>query len=125
MKIVLLLTGKTDNALFAEAIDDYQKRLSHYLPFEITVLPDLKKPVLSHDRQKAKEGELILNRLQEGDYCVLLDENGAEYTSVAFASFMEKKLSMPCKRLVFVPGERSALVRKYMTFRWKSYRLVK
>jgi 23S rRNA (pseudouridine1915-N3)-methyltransferase len=105
MKIVLLLIGKTDNSFYAQAIDDYRKRVSHYLPFEILIIPDLKNSRnLSDSQQKEKEGELILKALQPGDYCVLLDEKGKEYTSEGFATFIETKIHTVRKRLVFVIG---------------------
>jgi 23S rRNA (pseudouridine1915-N3)-methyltransferase len=105
MKIVVIMIKKTDNASYAEAIDDYERRLKHYLPFELTVIPDLKNTRnLTIAQQKEKEGELILKSLQPGDYCVLLDEHGKEFTSVGFASYLEKKMSTVAKRLVFIIG---------------------
>lgn len=105
MKIVLLMIGKTDNAACTQAIDDYKRRLNHYLPFEINIIPDLKNTRnLSDSQQKEKEGELILKALQPGDCCVLLDEKGKEYTSISFASYLENKMHTVRKRLVFVIG---------------------
>lgn len=77
----------------------------HYLPFELLVIPDLKNTRnLSESQQKEKEGELILKNLQPGDYCVLLDEKGKEYTSEGFAAYMESKMQRVRKRLVFIAG---------------------
>ena len=39
-----------------------------------------------------------------GDYIVLLDEHGKEFTSTQFASYLEKKMSNVAKRLIFVIG---------------------
>ncbi|GAB6011515.1 23S rRNA (pseudouridine(1915)-N(3))-methyltransferase RlmH [Viscerimonas tarda] len=105
MKITLLAIGKTDAAYFAEAIDEYRNRLSHYLPFELQIIPDLKNAKnLSVDKQKEKEGELILKNIQAGDCLVLLDERGKEFSSLNFASYIEKKMQTVSKRLVFVIG---------------------
>lgn len=105
MKIVLLVIGKTDAGYFVEAIREYANRLVHYLPFEIQVIPDIKNVRnLSETQQKEKEGELILKTLQAGDYLVLLDEKGKEFTSVQFAAYLEKKMQVVPKRLVFVVG---------------------
>lgn len=105
MKITLLAIGKTDARYFIEAINEYQKRLEHYIPFDIQVIPDLKNTKsLTVDQQKEKEGELILKSLQVGDYLVLLDDKGKEYTSVQFASYIEKKTHTVAKRLVFLIG---------------------
>jgi 23S rRNA (pseudouridine1915-N3)-methyltransferase len=42
MKIKLLATGKTDDSYWKEALDVYQQRLVHYIPFELEVIPDVK-----------------------------------------------------------------------------------
>ena len=74
MKIGLIVIGKTDARYFAEAIEEYRGRLTHYLPFEMEVIPDIKNAKnLSEAQQKEREGELILKALQPGDYLVLLD----------------------------------------------------
>ncbi|WP_029905200.1 23S rRNA (pseudouridine(1915)-N(3))-methyltransferase RlmH [Prevotella sp. 10(H)] len=105
MKIILLVIGKTDAGYFIEAVNEYQKRLEHYIPFEMQIIPDIKNTKnLTPDQQKEKEGELILKNLQSGDYLVLLDDKGKEYTSVQFASYIEKKTHTVAKRLVFLVG---------------------
>lgn len=105
MKVALLVIGKTDARYFIDAIGEYQQRLEHYIPFELQIIPDIKNTKnLTIDQQKEKEGELILKNLQAGDYLVLLDEHGKEYTSVQFASYIEKKTHTVAKRLVFVIG---------------------
>ena len=64
MTIKLLAIGKTDNKNLISLIGDYKKRLSFYVKFEIEIIPDLKKAKnLNEDQQKQKEGELILNKV--------------------------------------------------------------
>lgn len=105
MKTILLAIGKTDSQYFIEGIEEYRKRLEHYIPFEIQIIPDLKNTKnLSSEQQKEKEGNLILKNLQAGDYIVLLDENGKEYSSIKFAEYIEKKTYTITKRLIFVIG---------------------
>ena len=105
MKIALIVIGKTDAGYFVEAINEYKNRLVHYIPFEMEVIPDIKNAKnLSESQQKEKEGELILKTLQPGDYLVLLDEKGKEFTSMQFSAYMERKPHTVPKRLVFVVG---------------------
>ena len=60
MKITLILVGKTNDRLYAEGIDDYAKRINHYMPFNIKVIPDIKNSKsLNEEQQKTKEGERI------------------------------------------------------------------
>lgn len=105
MKIVLLVVGKTTESYFVQGIEEYSKRLAHYVPFELAVIPELRNTKsLSTDQQKEREADLILKALQPGDYLVLLDEHGREFTSLQFASYLEKKMANIAKRLVFVVG---------------------
>lgn len=105
MKVVFVLIGKTDAGYLQEAIDEYRRRLTHYIPFEMTIIPDIKNVKnMSEAQQKEKEGELILKQIQTGDYMVLLDERGKEFSSMQFASYLEKKMHAIPKRLVFVVG---------------------
>ena len=100
MKIALVVIGKTDAGYFVEAINEYNNRLVHYIPFEMEVIPDIKNVKnLSEVQQKEKEWELILKTLQSGDYLVLLDDKGKE-----FSAYIEKKMHTIPKRLVFVVG---------------------
>lgn len=105
MTIKLLAIGKTDSSQLKELIEVYQKRLQHYVNFEIELIPDLKKTKnLSEDQQKDKEGELILKRLAPTDVLILFDEKGKQYTSIEFSSFLQKKMNSGIKQLVFLIG---------------------
>lgn len=105
MKIGLLVIGKTDARYFIEAIEEYKNRLEHYIPFEFCVIPDIKNTKnLTADQQKEKEGELLLKNIQAGDYVVLLDERGKEFSSMQFSTYIEKKTHTVAKRLVFIIG---------------------
>ncbi|WP_036154991.1 23S rRNA (pseudouridine(1915)-N(3))-methyltransferase RlmH [Maribacter forsetii] len=105
MTIKLLAIGKTDSKQLQELIAVYQKRLQHYVNFEIELIPDLKKTKnLSEDQQKDKEGELILKRLSTTDVLILFDEKGKQYTSVEFSTFLQKKMNSGIKQVVFLIG---------------------
>ena len=105
MKILLLVIGKTDAAYIRAGIEEYEKRLTRYVPYEIKVLPDVKNSKnMSETLQKEKEGEMLLGELQGTDFIVLLDENGKQYSSVGFSEFLAQKMLNGTKRLVFVIG---------------------
>ncbi len=105
MKICLLVIGKTDEAYLQKGIEIFLKRIPHYIPFEMKVIPDIKNVKnLSEEQQKEKEGELILQQLASADELFLLDEHGTEFSSVEFARFLEKKMIAGLKRLVLVIG---------------------
>ncbi len=105
MKVVLVVIGKTDEPYLRTGIEKFEKRLKHYIPYEMQVIPDLKKTKnLSTNQQKSMEGQLIMQSFRPGDHIVLLDEKGKEYSSVEFAAMFEKRMLAGLKRLVFVIG---------------------
>lgn len=105
MKGVLIVVGKTTDKRFESIIQEYVERISHYIPFTIEVIPELKNTKgLSQNEQKEREGELILRNIQAGDYVVLLDEHGSERSSMDFSAWMQKKMAAGPKRLVFIVG---------------------
>lgn len=105
MKIELVVIGKTTSRYLQDGIDLYCKRLKHYVPFELRCLPDVKTTkALTQERQKELEGEQFLSLLQPGDYLVLLDEHGKEYTSREYAAYIDRKMSVVPKRILFLVG---------------------
>ena len=105
MNIKLIAIGKTDNKDLQSLINDYTKRLSFYIKFDLEIIPDLKNVKnLSENQQKEKEGELILSKITATDQLILLDENGKSYSSVQFADELQKKMNSGIKTLVFVIG---------------------
>ena len=105
MNIKLLAIGKTDDKSLQTLIDDYTKRLSFYIKFDLEVIPDIKNiKNLSEMQQKEKEGELILSKLSPTDQLILLDENGSTFSSVGFSDYLQKKMNAGIKTLVFVIG---------------------
>ncbi len=105
MKITLLVIGKTDATYLKEGLDEYLKRLKHYVNFEIEVIPDIKKAkTLSAENQKKLEGELILKKKIAGKEIHLFDENGKMFSSRELADFLEKKMASGLKEMIFVIG---------------------
>ena len=105
MKIELAVIGKTSIGYLKQGIDEYIKRLKHYVPFEIKYIDDIKKTKnISEDQQKRTEGAKILSLLDKSDFVVLLDEHGKEYTSMQYSSYIQKRMLSGAKKVVFVIG---------------------
>ena len=91
MKTELILVGKTNDKLYINGIKDYTERINHYMPFNISTIPALKNTKsLSEEQQKQAEGEMILKLIQPSDFVVLLDEHGAERTSMEMAIWLQR-----------------------------------
>jgi len=105
MNIKLIAIGKTDNKSLQTLIDDYSKRLSFYIKFNLEIISDIKNVKnLSESQQKEKEGELILSKISPTDELILLDEKGTTFSSVGFSDYLQKKMNSGVKSLVFIIG---------------------
>ena len=104
MKTTLLWVGKTTDRLLEPLIEDYIKRIGHYMPFEVKTIPALKNAKnMSPDRQKQAEGEMILSAVGQSAFVVLLDERGTERSSTEYARYIQNQQSAS-RDLVFVIG---------------------
>ena len=94
MRITLLVVGKTTDPHMVSLIEEYRQRLTHYVPFDMVVVPDIKNAKsLSEEQLKEAEGESILRALTPSMEVVLLDEHGREFRSVEYAEWLQKKMS--------------------------------
>ncbi len=105
MNIKLIVVGKTEEKYLKEALEIYTKRLTHYVGFEMVVLPDVKNAKsLPVSELKEREAEMILKQTAKADRVVLLDERGKEYGSVEFSKYLEKQMNASVRTLAFVVG---------------------
>lgn len=96
--------GKTDIRWVAEGLEMYASRISHYAPFSVKELPELKNVgALGPEQIKRREAECLLKSVKPQDMVILLDEHGEEYTSLQFASRLEKMMQAG-RDMVFVVG---------------------
>lgn len=94
MRIQFLVVGKTTDSRLESLIDEYTRRLRHYVPFELVVVPDIKNAKsLSEEQLKTQEGAEILRRLTPGMEVYLLDEHGREFRSVEYADWLQKRMA--------------------------------
>jgi len=97
--------GKTNHVALRDWLPEYQKRISHYIPFEWVELPEGKKTnKLSESEQKHEQGKRFLKQLAAQDVVVLLDEKGMQLSSTSFATFLQKRMNAGTKNLVFIVG---------------------
>ena len=78
MRLRIIWIGKTRDARLRALIDDYAERLAHFVRCEVTELRELGRT------DKAgidKETKRISDALRPGSMTVLLDPDGAEWTS--------------------------------------------
>lgn len=105
MNIELIVVGKTDQREVEALVENYTKRVNRYCRFSITTLADIRNTRnMAPSRQKQLEGEAILRMVSDGDWVVLMDERGQQYTSMEYAQWLQQRMLSGVKRLVIVIG---------------------
>lgn len=105
MQLTLLCIGKTGKGFLEEGEREYMKRLSHYVPFELIILPDIKQAKsLSEEQIKVKEGQQFLDKIQAQDTVLLLDERGKQFDSVEFSKYIQEQFNRGGKHIYFLVG---------------------
>ena len=105
MRITVIWVGKTSESYYKDAVAVYEKRIGRYIPFFTVTIPDIKNSAgMLPDQLKQKEGVQILSKVSSSDELVLFDENGANYTSVSFAQWIELRMVAGVKNIVFCIG---------------------
>lgn len=105
MKIKLICIGKSSEQYLIEGENLYLKRLKHYCKLEKIVIPDkMKGKKLSVKEIKIIEGKSILKQIKSDDLIILLDERGADLTSLKLSKFIDTHYINSHKTLVFVIG---------------------
>ena len=105
MNIELIVVGKTDSAEVESLISLYAKRINRYCKFAMTTIADVRNTRnMAPSRQKQLEGEMILRLISDGDWLVLMDERGRQFTSMEYADWLQKRMLSGVKRLAIVIG---------------------
>ncbi len=105
MKTVFISFATPDDKYLITGCDIYRGRIPHYTPFAHEIIPALKNTkALSENQQKEKEGIILLAKINESDYVVLLDEEGKEFTSKQLANFVQQRMLSGVKRVLYITG---------------------
>jgi 23S rRNA (pseudouridine1915-N3)-methyltransferase len=105
MKIQIWAIGKAHDKELKSAIDNFTERSKNYFQVEWNIIPVPKNAgMMSEMDLKKKEGELIMQWMEQSDFVVALDEKGKEFSSVGLSNFIQLKANASAKRMVFVIG---------------------
>jgi 23S rRNA (pseudouridine1915-N3)-methyltransferase len=92
VRIRVIAVGRDRSGLYAPAVEEYAKRLSRMIRFELVEVPEARKHA-GRPGARGEEGEALLARLDVRERVVALDERGEERTSAAFAERVGRWLS--------------------------------
>ena len=114
MKITIVQVGKTKEAYFREAEEEYLKRLRLFADVKILTLKEVSinkgNSGAARDEVKNKEAVEILKAIStagaggNGAYLVALDEHGKQMDSMAFSGFLLKNRDFGGGNICFVIG---------------------
>ena len=101
MRLRIIWTGKTRDARLRALVDDYAERLSHFVRYEVTELRELGRADKTGIERETKR---ISDALRPGSITVLLDPEGAEWTSQQLAAYVQSWEGSGVKEVAFVIG---------------------
>ena len=105
MKLSFWSIGKNHEPYVKEGVLDFTKRINRYFKAEWEILPVPKNAGnLSEMDLRIKEGETILEWLNDDDFLVTLDEHGKQLSSEGLAQFLQARANSSTKQIVFLIG---------------------
>ena len=106
MKLQILAVGKARVPYFAAGIDEYIKRIRHYLPIEQVEVPEGTGGDSNGHGSGAvsREGEKLSRLLRPGTRLVTLEATGRQFTSEALSEWLQKEMAGSTERIAFVIG---------------------
>lgn len=104
MSLCFWMIGKTNSNEFKLWEADFLKRINGFTKFNMEVIDGIKN-IKDPEILKSEEGKKILAKIKKEDVLILLDEKGKSYTSVSFATYLEKLIGQgTSKRIIFLVG---------------------
>lgn len=124
MRLRVIWTGKTRDAHLRALINDYSKRLSHFVRCEVSEFRE--SPGAEKKQGIDKDSKRISDGLHEGAINILLDPEGTEWTSEQLAREIQHWQNSGVKEVSFIvggPNGVSAELSTRVTKRWSLSRL--
>ncbi|NJJ42022.1 23S rRNA (pseudouridine(1915)-N(3))-methyltransferase RlmH [Paenibacillus apii] len=108
MFIQLIAVGKLKEKYLVQGIQEYAKRLTPYLKFQMIEVADEKAPDTLSEAEvsgvKAREGERILAHMKEGAHVIALAIDGKLWSSEELAAEIDRLGTYGTSHVVFVIG---------------------
>ena len=123
MRFRIIWTGKTRDARLRALIDDYAERLSHFVRCEVT---EIREQGRTDKTGIDKETKRISDALRFASLTVLLDPEGAQWTSQELAAQLGSWEGNGVKEVAFVIGGPNGLAPELVSQadkRWSLSRL--
>jgi len=110
LRIKIIALGKIKEKYIKQGVDEFVKRLTPYVPFEICEINPVEiKDMNLKDKVLLQEGERILSEIKPTDYVITLEISGRQFSSEEFASKINEITNEGTSELVFVIGSSCGL----------------
>lgn len=108
MPVTIICVGKLRERFFADAADEYLKRLKRIMPVSIVELPDEPEPAQPSEKLNEavmkREGERMLARIGQQDYVVAMCIDGRQYESAELAAKLQTLFTQGKSHITFLIG---------------------
>lgn len=108
MAVTVICVGKLREKYFADAADEYLKRLKRIMPVSVIELPDEPEPAQPSDKLNEavmkREGERILQKIGPQDHVIAMCIDGRQYESTELARKMSDLFTQGKSHVTFLIG---------------------
>lgn len=105
MKIKIIALGKIKEKFLKAGIDEFTKRLTPYVPLEITELTPIEiKDENLTEKILIEEGEKILSCIKPQDFVITMEICGRQFSSEEFSQKITELANDGVQEIVFVIG---------------------
>lgn len=108
MAVTVICVGKLREKYFADAAEEYLKRLKRIMPVTVIELPDEPEPAQPSDKLNEavmrREGEKILQKIGAQDYVIAMCIDGKQYESTELARRMSGLFTQGKSHVTFLIG---------------------
>lgn len=99
------MVDRTRESYIKEGEDEYLKRLKRFVNYKWTEVRPVKIiKGISDEEVIRREGEHIIEKIEHGDYLIVLDRGGKQYSSEGFASLLKKLADENKGQVCFIIG---------------------
>lgn len=136
-RLRFLWIGRTQESYLQEGLRLYLQRIQHYAPTAVEEIKSLSRwQALPEAQRKSAETAALVERLNSGDLCILLDEQGQQLDSIGLSTWLENFKLQAIPQVTFIIGgaygvDRSAFPKQtrqlslsLMTFSHQMVRLI-
>lgn len=89
MRCLVAVVGRPRDAALAAAIHDYEARAARYWPLEVREVKGERSAAMPPAEVRTREGERLSGAVK-GSCVVVCDEGGRQFTSAAFATWLQR-----------------------------------